>query len=135
VIGYQKDEIDEKLIMEAIENARLNDFVISLPNGLDTYIGDNGAFLSGGQKQRLGVARALLTKPKLLVLDEATNAMDLETEAEFFRILQRLQKEVTILMIAHGTSAAMNSNTIINLVNGEITMQDNVEYITSKKHT
>jgi ABC-type bacteriocin/lantibiotic exporter with double-glycine peptidase domain len=135
VIGYQKDEIDEKLIMEAIENARLNDFVISLPNGLDTYIGDNGAFLSGGQKQRLGVARALLTKPKLLVLDEATNAMDLETEAEFFRILQRLQKEVTILMIAHGTSAAMNSNTIINLVNGEITMQDNVEYITSKKQT
>lgn len=135
VIGYLKDEIDEKFIMEAIENARLNDFVISLPNGLDTYIGDNGAFLSGGQKQRLGVARALLTKPKLLVLDEATNAMDLETEAEFFRILQRLQKEVTILMISHGTSAARNSNTIINLVNGEITRQDNPEYITSKKQT
>ena len=135
VIGYLKDEIEEKLIMEAIENAKLNDFVITLPKGLDTYIGDGGAFLSGGQKQRLGVARALLTKPKLLVLDEATNAMDLDTETEFFLILQKLQKEVTILMIAHGTSAASNSNTIINLVNGEITMQNNVEYIASKKQT
>ena len=135
VIGYLKDEIEEKLIMEAMENAKLNDFVISLPKGLDTYIGDGGAFLSGGQKQRLGVARALLTKPKLLVLDEATNAMDLDTETEFFLILQKLQKEVTILMIAHGTSAASNSNTIINLVNGEITMQNNVEYIASNKQT
>jgi ABC-type branched-subunit amino acid transport system ATPase component len=133
VIGYLKDEIAERFIVEALENARLNDFVKSLPNGLDTYIGDGGAFLSGGQKQRLGIARALLTKPKLLVLDEATNAMDTETEIEFFKILQRLQKEVTILMIAHSISAARNSTTILNLINGELNIQNNLEYIASKE--
>ena len=135
VIGYQKDEIEERFIVEALENARLNDFVISLPNGLDTYIGDGGAFLSGGQKQRLGIARALITKPKLLVLDEATNSMDIETEREFFGILQKLQREVTILMITHGISAARNSKTILNLVNGELKLQSNLEYIASEKQT
>jgi len=135
VIGYLKDEIAERFIVEALENARLNDFVKSLPNGLDTYIGDGGAFLSGGQKQRLGIARALLTKPKLLVLDEATNAMDTETETEFFKILQRLQREVTILMIAHSISAARNSTTILNLINGELNIQNNLEYIASKEQT
>lgn len=135
VIGYQKEEIEDRFILEALENARLNDFVISLPNGLDTYIGDGGAFLSGGQKQRLGIARALLTKPKLLVLDEATNAMDTETEREFFEILHKLQREVTILMIAHGISAARNSRIILNLVNGELKLQNNLEYLASEKQT
>jgi ABC-type multidrug transport system fused ATPase/permease subunit len=133
VIGYQKEEIEERFILEALENAKLNDFMISLPNGLDTYIGDGGAFLSGGQKQRLGIARALLTKPKLLVLDEATNAMDSETEREFFEVLEKLQSEVTIIMIAHGISAARNSKTILNLANGKLKLQNNFESLTSEK--
>ena len=87
IIGYSSDEIEETYISEAIDKARLTEFVSSLPKGIETHIGDSGSFLSGGQKQRLGIARALLTKPKLLVLDEATNSMDKETEVEFFKLL------------------------------------------------
>lgn len=132
IIGYPSNEIEEIYISEAISKARLTEFVNSLPNGIETYIGDSGSFLSGGQKQRLGIARALLTKPKLLVLDEATNAMDNETEAEFFQILQNLKEDMTILIIAHNITAARNAEVIIDIASGELKIYTNKDYFANK---
>ena len=132
IIGYSSDEIEEVYISEAINKARLTEFVNSLPNGIETYIGDGGSFLSGGQKQRLGIARALLTKPKLLVLDEATNAMDKDTEAGFFQILNKLKIDMTILIIAHNITAARNSEVIINIVDGDLKIYTNNDYFANK---
>ena len=130
-LGYLRAEVEDIYITEAVINARLGEFVSSLPDGMDTYIGDGGAFLSGGQKQRLGIARALLTKPKLLILDEATNAMDRETEIEFFKVLQKLQLQTTILIIAHADFAIKNAHKIMNLINGELQIQNSQDYFTS----
>lgn len=132
IIGYPSNEIEEIYISEAISKARLTEFVNSLPNGIGTYIGDSGSFLSGGQKQRLGIARALLTKPKLLVLDEATNAMDNETEAEFFQILQNLKEDMTILIIAHNITAARNAEVIIDIASGELKIYTNKDYFANR---
>jgi len=132
IIGYSSNEIEEIYINEAISKARLTEFVNSLPDGIETYIGDSGSFLSGGQKQRLGIARALLTKPKLLVLDEATNAMDNETEAEFFQILQNLKEDMTILIIAHNITASRNAEVIISIVDGDLKINTKKDYFVNK---
>jgi ABC-type bacteriocin/lantibiotic exporter with double-glycine peptidase domain len=128
IVGYANNEIKEVHVREAIEKARLTEFVATLPNGLETYIGDGGSFLSGGQKQRLGIARALLTRPKLLILDEATNAMDERTESEFFQILHKLKEDMTVIIIAHNVTAARNAETILSIVDGELKMNTNKEY-------
>ena len=96
------------------------DFVHELPNGLDTYVGDRGVKISGGQRQRLGLARAMFTKPKLLVLDEATSSLDSKTEIDVSNALRLLKGSVTILTIAHRLSTIKHSDRIIYLENGEI---------------
>ena len=97
----------------------------SLQNNSDTIVGEQAVRLSGGQRQRLGIARALYKKPKILILDEATNALDKETEDKFFRSLIEAKKDLTILFITHKTDLNKNFNKIYKVSNKEITLTYN----------
>ena len=99
--GIDEDAIDEARIWEALEEAQLADFVRSLPEGLDTSIGDRGVRLSGGQRQRIGIARALYHNPEILVFDEATSALDGETETALMESINSFHGRKTMIIIAH----------------------------------
>lgn len=100
-LGMDEDAIDEDRIWEVMEEAQLADFVRSLPDGLDTTIGDRGVRLSGGQRQRIGIARALYHNPEILVFDEATSALDNETEAAVMEAINGFHGKKTMVIIAH----------------------------------
>jgi ABC-type multidrug transport system fused ATPase/permease subunit len=117
-LGYTPADVPEDAIWQALEVAQLANFVRGLPEGLDTPVGDRGTKLSGGQRQRLGIARAMFTKPKLLVLDEATSALDGSTEASISEAVHNLKGGVTIVMIAHRLSTVMESDVIHYMANG-----------------
>ncbi|MEK9968853.1 MAG: ABC transporter ATP-binding protein [Ferrovibrio sp.] len=102
-------------VRAALVSAEADGFVDQLPDGIDTIVGQRGLKLSGGQRQRLAIARALLHKPKLLILDEATTALDTRTEAEICQMLQRLSRSVTIVAISHQPAIAAVADTVISL--------------------
>ena len=99
--GVPAEEVDDNKVWEALEEAQLADFVRSLPEKLDTEIGERGIRLSGGQRQRTGVARALYTNPALLIFDEATSALDHGTEAALMEAIGHLRGKKTMIIIAH----------------------------------
>ena len=99
--GLLDDEIDDARVWRALTMARLRDFVESLPAGLDAPIGERGVRISGGQRQRLGIARALYHDPEVLVMDEATTALDSETEAEVATTIERFSGKKTLIVVAH----------------------------------
>lgn len=107
-------------VRTAARRANALDFIDMLPDGLDTVIGDQGVKLSGGQRQRLGIARALLTKPALLILDEAMSALDSESEAELLRTVEDLRKEMGVLLVAHRLAAARAADMICVFEAGRI---------------
>jgi ABC-type multidrug transport system fused ATPase/permease subunit len=118
--GYDLKDIPDELIWDALEKAQLKDYVVSLPNQLDHYVGDKGSKLSGGQRQRLGIARALITNPLILVLDEATSALDSKTELELTKSINNFRGEVTVLIIAHRLSSVINADRVIYLEQGAL---------------
>jgi len=118
--GIKEDQIDELAIFEAIEFSQLSTFVDSLPEGLDTIVGERGVKLSGGQRQRIGIARALYHKPKLLVLDEATSALDSKTETSVMGSLESIFGKITIIIIAHRTGTLKGCDKIFEIFNGTI---------------
>ena len=99
---------------------RKDDFIKSLPDGVHTLIGENGARLSGGQKQRIGIARALYNNPEILVFDESTSSLDSNTEKNFIEVVKNLQKEKTIIIISHRSSSVKYCNKIVKIKNGKI---------------
>ena len=99
--GINDNDIDLKKIKQAVEQAELDNYVSSLPQGLDTELGERGARLSGGQKQRIGIARALYNQQEILVLDETTSSLDNETEKKIFNTIKKLQKNRTVIIISH----------------------------------
>lgn len=119
-LGYPDREVLDGYCWESLKQAHLEDFVKSLPNQLDTYVGDRGTRLSGGQKQRLGIARALITNPKLLILDEATSSLDGITESEISEELRNLKGEVTLIVIAHRLSTIVSADRIYFIDSGII---------------
>jgi ABC-type multidrug transport system fused ATPase/permease subunit len=128
-MGYESSLIPDEAIWNALKLAQLDEMVMSLPEGLNAHVGDRGAKLSGGQRQRLGIARALLTKPKLLVLDEATSSLDGETEANIAEALTSLERDVTVILVAHRLSSVRTSKKVIYLHEGRVISQGPFEYV------
>ena len=114
------DNVSHERIMQVLEAANLRDFVEGLPQGLETQIGENGAWLSGGQRQRIAIARALLKDSPILILDEATSALDNESEKLVQSSLERLMQGRTTFMIAHRLSTIQNADRILVLDEGKI---------------
>lgn len=116
--GIPESEIDDTAIEEALREAQLDQFVRSLPDGLDTMIGDRGVKLSGGQRQRIGIARALYRNPSVLILDEATSALDNETEKEVMAAIDGLHGTRTLIVIAHRLSTIKKCDKIYEVKDG-----------------
>jgi ATP-binding cassette, subfamily B, bacterial PglK len=119
-LGYPLSDVEDLHCWESLKIARLDEFVATLPNKLDTYVGDRGTRLSGGQRQRLGIARALLTNPKLLILDEATSSLDALTESEISQSLRSFKGKITLLVIAHRLSTVVEADKIYFLEKGVV---------------
>jgi len=123
--GVKESEISEDNVLEAIELSQLSEFVAGLPDGLNTMVGENGAKISGGQRQRIGIARALYHKPKVLVLDEATSSLDLETEAEIVSEINKFKGKKTMLIVSHSLSTVSMCDQLFKLDKGKIVKQNN----------
>jgi ATP-binding cassette subfamily C protein len=119
-LGSSIEHFTESQIWVALEKAKLSDFVKSLPRELDYQIADHGLNLSGGQLQRIGIARALLTNPEVLIFDEATSSLDGHTEASISETIQSLGPAVTVVIVAHRLSAIKNLSRVVYLNNGKI---------------
>ena len=119
-LGYPIEIASDEHVLKCLRMAHLEEFVLGLPNGLETKVGENGTQLSGGQRQRLGIARALFTNPKLIVLDESTSALDAETEAAVSEAIVSLKGEITIVMIAHRLSTVRKADQVYYLSGGKL---------------
>jgi len=119
-LGYPIDVATDDLVISALKVAHLEDYVAGLPQGVDTEVGERGAMISGGQRQRLGIARAMFTRPLLLVLDEATSSLDGETEASISDAIHALRGSTTVIIIAHRLSTVRNADIVVYLSNGEV---------------
>jgi ABC-type multidrug transport system fused ATPase/permease subunit len=119
-IAYGTPSASQQQVVEAARVAGAHDFIVQLPEGYDTPIGDSGALLSGGQRQRISIARAVLLQPDLLILDEATSALDTESEALVRQSLQNLIVGRTALIIAHRLSTVAAAQLIVVLEGGRI---------------
>lgn len=128
-LGFQIDLVDDASVWDALKLARLSEFVESLPEGLDTVVTESGARLSGGQRQRLGIARALFTKPKLLVLDEATSSLDALTEREITEAIASIKGNTTVIMSAHRLSSISEADMIVYLEGGTLKAVGSFEYL------
>ncbi len=127
--GIKASEIDEKAVETAIQKAQLKEFITSLPNGLDTIVGDRGVRLSGGQRQRIGIARALYHDPEILVLDEATSALDNDTEAAVMEAIEKLHGEKTMMIIAHRLTTIQNADMIYEVAEGKVVLRNKQEVL------
>jgi subfamily B ATP-binding cassette protein MsbA len=119
-IAYGKPDIPEEDVIKAAKMADAHKFIVKLPQGYDTVIGEQGVMLSGGQRQRISIARALLKNAPILILDEATSSLDTESEREVQAALDRLMEKRTVLVIAHRLSTVRNVDRVLVLSNGEI---------------
>ena len=128
-LGFPVSVATDELVMDALKLAQADDFVSALPRGMDTSVGDRGTKLSGGQRQRIGIARALFTRPKLLVLDEATSSLDGQTESDISQAIQGLKGSVTVVMIAHRLATVINADQVIYMDKGRIIAQGTFEEV------
>ena len=119
-LGYPLETATDELVMSALKVAQLNEFITDLPLGIDTQVGERGTKISGGQRQRLGIARAMFTKPHLLVLDEATSSLDGETEANISEAIHSLRGSTTVVIIAHRLSTVRDADIVVYLSEGKV---------------
>jgi ABC-type multidrug transport system fused ATPase/permease subunit len=128
-LGYPVGPEADEFVHEALRLAQLSDLIDEMPAGLDTNVGERGAKLSGGQRQRLGIARALFTNPRLLVLDEATSSLDGQTESDISEAINSLHGQVTVVLIAHRLSTVRMADQVIYLSRGEIIARGSFEEV------
>ncbi|WP_425237510.1 ABC transporter ATP-binding protein [Ulvibacterium sp.] len=132
-ISLGKENVTNQEIVEAAKIANAHDFIMELPEGYDTNIGDSGNKLSGGQKQRLSIARAVLKNPPIMILDEATSALDTESERLVQDALEKMMRNRTSIVIAHRLSTIQNADSIVVLQKGEIVEQGSHAELLSNK--
>ena len=131
--GKEPKEINQENVEKASKIASLHEFVINeLPEQYNTIIGERGIRLSGGQRQRIGIARALYHKPKILILDEATSALDNQTEEAVMDAINNLNKEITIILIAHRLNTVKNCDVVFQFKNGELVSKGKFDEIFDK---
>lgn len=123
--GYEAKQIDDQEVWRALEQSHLKEFVQSLPEQLDTSVGERGVRLSGGQRQRIGIARALYHNPEIIFMDEATSALDNETEKEIMKAIDGLKGEKTLVIIAHRLSTIENCDIIYKINKGRLEETEN----------
>jgi subfamily B ATP-binding cassette protein MsbA len=131
--GLDNSNINEELLIDAARQANALDFILDMPQGFDTVLGDRGVRLSGGQCQRIAIARALLRKPDILILDEATSALDSVTERLIQESLDRLSKGCTVIAIAHRLSTIANADKVVVLEQGRIVEQGKYQELIERK--
>ena len=119
-VAYGRLGASEEEILEALAQAQLSELVATLPQGLDTVVGERGVALSGGQKQRVAIARTFLKDPPILILDEATSALDLETEKRIQKALNRLSEGRTSLVIAHRPQTISDADRVLRVEGGQL---------------
>lgn len=132
-ITYGVDNVDEATLDEIVKAANLTDLINSLPDGLDTMVGEHGGKLSGGQRQRISIARALIRNPKVIVLDEATSALDSISEKLIQEALNNLTKDRTTFIVAHRLSTIKEADIILVMNNGKIIEQGNHQQLLEQK--
>lgn len=132
-ITYGCTNISDSEVWEAIDKANLTEFIQSLPDDIDTIIGENGMKLSGGQRQRITIARAFIRKPQLLIFDEATSALDNKSEAEVQKAIDNISNDVMVLIVAHRLSTVKNVDKIFCLDNGKIVEDGTYNDLMSKE--
>jgi ABC-type multidrug transport system fused ATPase/permease subunit len=131
-LGYPIEDATDERVSFALEVAQLREYVAQLPNGLDTEVGPHGSKLSGGQRQRLGIARAMFTRPKLLILDESTSALDAQTEVAVSEAITAIPYEITTVIIAHRLSTVRKADQVIYLQEGVIAACGTFEQVRSQ---
>ena len=119
--GYADEDIDDDKVWAALKEAQLDEFVRSLPEGLDTGIGERGIRISGGQRQRISIARALFEDPEVLIMDEATSALDNDTEAAIMDSINRLHGRKTMVIIAHRLQTIEKCDIVYRVEDGKVT--------------
>jgi ATP-binding cassette, subfamily B, bacterial PglK len=129
LLGYADSDLMNPLIENALKRAQLGELVEELPEGLNTRVGDAGNRLSGGQRQRLGIARAMLTEPKILILDEATSALDGESEAKIGLALSEMRSQTTVVIIAHRLSSLRHADRVVYINHGIIQAEGTFEEV------
>ncbi len=127
--GLEESEISDDKIRNAIEGAQLSAFIDSLPDGINTVVGDRGVRLSGGQRQRIAIARSLYYNPSILILDEATSALDNDTEEAVMEAIEALQGSKTLIIIAHRLSTIANCDKVYEIRNGKSVERDKQELL------
>lgn len=131
-IAFGEDDIDDARVWNALEQASLKEFIESLPDGLNTIVGEHGIKFSGGQRQRVAIARALYNHPDILILDEATSALDNETENAVMQAIDSLQGAITLIIIAHRLSTIRNCDKIYEITDGHAILKTHEEIFPQK---
>ena len=119
-LGVEAESVDREAVISALQAAHLGTLIKELPQGIDTSLGKLKDSLSGGQMQRLGLARAIFTKPNLLVMDEATSALYAESESEIQKTLEEMRGRVTVVVIAHRLNTIQHADKVILLEDGKV---------------
>ena len=119
-IRFGNPDASHEQVVEAAKKAQCHDFILSLPEGYDTKVGEGGSTLSGGEKQRISIARAILKDSPIIILDEATSSVDPENEHELLAAIEQLTKGKTLISIAHRLSTVKNADQIAVIADGQV---------------
>ena len=129
LLGFKNDAQNKKEVLSALKKAQLNEYIDSAGEILDSNIGDEGGKLSGGQRQRIGIARALLTNPKILVMDEATSALDAQTEENISNTINKIKDQCLVIVVAHRLATVRKADLVIYMQDGRIKAKGSFEQV------